>query len=512
MPFRKYTPILYYNPRPAVRWSRRRYFLYPVRMYRVVAPRVSSRKLNILEKAVLGMCRAGVMGVAEIGSHLDIGKDLAALIITQLSDQDYVDSRGMPTPRGLETLEGETFITQDATAGFVFQDPWTGDLFPRFEEREAYADVRFNHARFPELILGTTGKPDYQQPFMPLFIQGTAKMQPSPIEILNAVQQHRRTLRNSSRIRDDDDEIWASQQLPALDRISFIDEEPSDLWLATCLYLPEKGLSANTWNVCDPFGLGDSPLLRRRLEKHIREQTIPKLQSLLMDLLGEQREESINLDDWLNLADREAGLKVEYKLTPAIRKWEELFEDLVAVERAYIEAQELIDSKILLDKLKDILVKSQIAAERLFKVLQKEHPTKGYWKRISERREHNREPLNRFAQNAGFIEPLPEGLLSVDRKAIRKAADDGNGSLRALMLTALLATPDNSAHPLRLASQRHPDLLHLLDQLAQKRNSYAGHATSQYATAQPLELSDITQQIDTVYKLVAATLQLSYQP
>jgi hypothetical protein len=80
------------------------------------------------------------------------------------------------------------------------------------------------------------------------------------------------------------------------------------------------------------------------------------------------------------------------------------------------------------------------------------------------------------------------------------------------MLAALLASPDNSAHPLRLASQRHPDLLHLLDQLADKRNSYAGHATSQYATAQPLELSDITQQIDTVYKLVAATLQLSYQP
>lgn len=513
MPFHKDTLILYYDPRPAVRWSRRQYFLYPVRMYRVVAPRVSSRKLNILKKAVLGMCRAGIMGVAEIGNHLDIEKDLAALIISQLSDQGYVDSHGLPTQRGLKTWDDETFISQDVTAGFVFQDPWTGDLFPRFVEREEYADIRVNETGFPELILGTTGKPDHQRAFMPLPIQGTTKVQPSPIEILNAVRQHRRTLKNARRIRDDSEETWVFQQVRDLGRVSFIDEEPIDLWLTTCIYLPENVLSANTWNVCDPFGLGDSPWLLRRLEKHRKDKTIQGLEKFLLNMLGEQRsEEFANLDDWLTLADREAGLQVEYKLTPAIRKWEELFEDLVAIERSYIEAKELIDSRIILDKLKDILLKSQIAAERLFKVLQSEHPTEGCWKRLSERTGHNRETLNRFARSAGFKEPLPEGLLNVNRNAIRTAADRGNGSLRALMLTALLATPGNSAHPLRFTSQQYPDLLHSLDQLAEKRNSYAGHATNQHATAQPLELADVTQLIDTVYRLVAGTLQLSYQP
>ncbi|MEG4501865.1 hypothetical protein QUB05_32385 [Microcoleus sp. F10-C6] len=512
MPFRKDTSVLYYNPSPKARWSQLKYLLYPVRMYRVVAPRVSSRKVNILEKAVLGMCRAGITEAAKIGHHLDIGKDLTALIISQLADRYYVDSRGNLTQKGQKVLEDETSIAQDVTAGFIFQDPWTGDLFPRFVEREEYAEVRFNSGSL-ELILGTTGKPNYQRLFMPPQVKNTIERQPSPTEIIQAVEKHERTLKNVIRSKeDDDDDTWAYEKLPTLDRVSFIDDEPTDLWLATCIYVPEDSSSANVWNVCDPFGLGDSPWLLHKLEKHRKNQTIQGLEKWLLNMLGDQRKEQFNnLDDWLTRADGEACLQVEDKLTPAIRKWEELFDDLVALERLYIEAEEVTDCKILLGKLEDILTKSQKVAERLLKMLQQDYPTKGKADRLSDRRELNRQPLNDYAENAGFKQPLPPGLLSVDRNSIRKAADYGNGSLRALILATLLATPDNSPHPLRLAAQQYPDLLHLLDELAEKRNA-AAHSSNQRDDTQPRELADLARQIDTVYRLVAGTLQLSYQP
>ncbi|MEG5025940.1 hypothetical protein QUB36_08530 [Microcoleus sp. AT8-B1] len=513
MPFRNDTSVLYYNHSPKARWSQRQYLLYPVRMYRVVAPRVSSRKVNILEKAVLGMCRAGITEAAKIGHHLDIGKDLTALIISQLADRYYVDSRGNLTQKGKKVLEDETSIVQDVTAGFIFQDPWTGDLFPRFAEREEYADVRLNDSGFPELILGTTGKPNYQWAFMPE-VKNTIERQPSPNEIIKAVREHERTLKNVSRIKDDDDDddTWVFEKLPTLDRVSFINEEPTDLWLATCIYVPEDISSGNVWKVYDPFGLGDSPWLLRKLEKHRKNQTIQGLENFLLNMLGDQRKEQFNnLDDWLILADREACLQVEDKLTPAIRKWEELFDDIVALERLYIEAEEVTDCKILLGKLEDILTKSQKVAERLLKMLQQDYPTKGKADRLSDRRELNRQPLNDYAENAGFRQPLPPGLLSVDRNLIRKAADYGHGSLRALMLATLLATPDNSTHPLRLAAQQYPDLLDLLDELAEKRNA-AAHSSNQRGDTQPRKLADLARQIDTVYRLVAGTLQLSYQP
>lgn len=514
MPFRKDTSVLYYNPLPNVRWSQRQYLLYPVRMYRVVAPRVSSRKVNILEKAVLGMCRAGITEAAKIGHHLDIGKDLTALIISQLADRYYVDSRGNLTQKGQKVLEDETSIAQDVTAGFIFQDPWTGDLFPRFAEREEYADVRLNNSGFPELILGTTGKPNYQRAFMPQ-VKNTIERQPSPTEIIQAVAKHERTLKNLIRSKDDDDDddnSWLFEKLPNIERVSFIDDEPTDLWLATCIYVPEESSSANVWNVCDPFGLGDSASLLHTLEKHRKNQTIQGLEKLLLNMLGDQRKEQFNnLDDWLTRADGAACLQVEDKLTPAIRKWEELFDDLVALERLYIEAEEVTDCKILLGKLEDILTKLQKVAERLLKMLQQDYPTKGKADRLSDRRELNRQPLNDYAENAGFKQPLPPGLLSVDRNLIRKAADYGHGSLRALMLATLLATPDNSTHPLRLAAQQYPDLLDLLDELAEKRNA-AAHSSNQRGDTQPRKLADLARQIDAVYRLVAGTLQLSYQP
>ena len=510
MPFSKDDRILYYNPRPKDRWSQQRYLLYPVRRYRVSSP-IPFRQVNILEKAVLGMCRAGVVEAAEIGRHLLIDKDLAALIVSQIADLQSVDSRGNLTERGKKNLEDETSIAQDVKTGFIFQDPWTGDLFPRFVEREQYADVRFNGSGFPELVLGTTGNPNYQSAFMPQ-VKNIIERQPSPPEIIKAVLEHKKTLNNVRRSVGGDDDDWTFEKIPNIDRVTFIDDEPTDLWLATCIYVPEDLSSGYPWNVCDPFGLGNSPWLLRKLERHLKNGTIPGLEKFLLNILSDRQKEPFNnFDDWLILADRKARLQVENKLSPAIRKWEELFEDFVTLERSCIEAEKVTDSKILIDKLEDILTKSQKAAERLLKHFQQDYPTKGKAERLSERRQLNHQTLNNYAKNAGFTQPLPPGLLSVDRNSIRKAADYGNGSLRALILATLLVTPDHSTHPLRLAAQACPDLLHLLDELAAKRNT-AAHNSNQGDDTQPRKLSDLASQIDTVYRLVAGTLQLSYQP
>jgi len=478
-------------------------------MYRVIAPRVSSRKLNILEKAVLGICNTGVVEPDVISEHLDIARDLVALIITQLSDRGLINSRGLPTPEGLKILEDETLISQDASAGFVFQDPWTGELLPRFVERESYAEVRFNDEGFPELVLGTTGRPDYRRPFMPSSINNTIRRQPSPSEILNAIHQHRRALRNSRQSNDSDEDTWTLQQVPYLERISFIDEEPMDLWLTTCLYTPENVFSANIWNVCDPFGVSDSPWLRRRLEKHEREQTIQGLQKLLLNMVEKDRHKTdIAFADWVELANQEASLQVERKLTVEIRRWQDLFEQLVTIERTYLEAKESVDSKSVYNvKLGNIVVEAQKTAESVFHLLQKTYSTKGCWKHLSSKdREFNRHLLNEIADKIGFIIPLPHALLSVDHNYIKLAADSGKQSLRPHILAALLTTINYSEHPLRDLAHEYPSFLQELDELARLRNQ-SGHAGSQQ-----LNLSDIDHQIDNIYKLVSSTLQLTYQP
>src|SRR5690606_42085731 len=44
-------------------------------------------------------------------------------------------------------------------SGYVFQVPWSGDLWPRFVESLDYCELEFNENGFPSVLLGTTGKP-----------------------------------------------------------------------------------------------------------------------------------------------------------------------------------------------------------------------------------------------------------------------------------------------------------------------------------------------------------------
>ena len=55
------TEVLYFRPRAHARWRPpRKYLLWPAWVYRVVAPMPRPRRLNVLEKAMIGLARAGI--------------------------------------------------------------------------------------------------------------------------------------------------------------------------------------------------------------------------------------------------------------------------------------------------------------------------------------------------------------------------------------------------------------------------------------------------------------------
>lgn len=513
MSFKKETPILYFDPRSSTYWSKRQYILLPTWCYRVVAPQVHQRRVNILEKAVLGMCRAGAFSAVEIGKKLDIGSDLAALIIKQLSDQGFLNNQGLLTERGLYILEQETLVIQDMVAGFIFQYPWTGELLPRFVERQEYIEVKFNNNGYPDLVIGTTGKPDYRRAYMPLPVEDIVKTQPSPQEILQAVRKHGKALRyrGYSEEAEDDEKIWTVDQVPDIKRISFVEEYPTPVWLATFVYLPENSFSATNWNVCDPFGLGDSPWLRRKLEIQInKNSTFQGLQKLILEMIDKHKDEGgvdSRFTDFIQLANEEAVMIVEDKLTLDIRRWDSVFNNLVALERTYIEAKELAGLKNFQDKLDDVIVKAQKAVESLLLAVRQIHPTNNSWKVLSlHDREHNRSLLNGVANKLGFTTPLPNSLVDVKQGKVKSAADYGEASLRSHVLAAFLTARHDSKHPLQLVAQKVPDMLIRLDELAELRDK------SSHSSNQQLALPEVSQQISTIYEFVASILGINYQP
>jgi hypothetical protein len=500
------TPILYYDPKSKEKWRDRRFFLYPAWMYRVVAPRTSYNKLNILEKAVLGLANAGVQSAEPIGKHLEIHKDLAALILSELSDRNLINNYGIPTEQGNRLLRDEIFTTEEPIAGYIFQDVWTNELMPRFIDIEESADTRLNPSGFPELNLGSVGQPNYQTLVMPR-VHDLSPQTPNPKDILKAVRSYSKALASNTSDLDVDDmpeESLHNSQILSLKRISFIEEEPTAIWLATFLYLPNDDPD---WLVCDPFGLGDSPWLRKAIKKQFEKDNFRELQKRILGK-SESRDDQGTLSKLMEMYRSDAEQRVEFKLTMAIRRYDDIYASLVRMESDRAQIKALDAAKQQDPLIESCLIQCQKVGEQIFKYISPKYSPNNEWRQLSNNDKNgNRKFINDLAKQLGFTVPLPATLTDVKQGKVRNAAEYGSQSLRPHILAALLATRIFADHPLRNLAKKHPDILSKLDQLATLRDS-SSHASTR---ASP-NLTEVDRCIETVYYLVSNILHLSYSP
>ena len=509
MTFTQDTPILYYDPKIKKEWRDRRFFLYPAWMYRVVAPHTSYSKLNILEKAVLGLANAGVQSAQEIGKHLEIHQDLAALILSELSDRNLIDNYGIPTKQGMRLLEDEIFTAEEPVAGYIFQDVWTNELMPRFIDTEERADTRLNSSGFPELNLGDVGQPNYQSLVMPR-VSDLIPQTPNSQDILKAVRSHSKALgklaSNISDLDDDDmpEESLHNSQILSLKRISFIEEEPTAIWLATFLYLPNDDPD---WLVCDPFGVGDSPWLRKAINKQFEKDNFRELQKRVLGM-SESRDDQGTWSELMKMYRSDAKQRVEFKLTMTIRRYDDIYDSLVRMESDRAQMKNSDSAKQQDRLIESCLIQCQKVGEQIFNYIRPKYLPNKEWQMLSVNDKNgNRKFLNDLAKQIGFIAPLPATLTDVKQGKVRNAAEYGSQSLRPHILAALLATRKFREHPLHDLAQTHPDILSRLDQLATLRDA-SSHASSR---ASPnLTLTECDRCIETVYHLVSNILNLSY--
>jgi hypothetical protein len=493
--FKREAQVLHFGPRlprdPStnhrLRWSARRFVLWPALMYRVVAPEVRERKLNVLQKAVLGMCRAGMTNVQRVGERLHIHADLAALIYLELQERGLLGLNGLPTENGRELWEDETLDTRGMVTGHVFQDPWSGDLWPRFVEKLDYVELQRNPQGFPDLVLGTTGKPRRERAFM--VVPGDLAIPPAPsaADILRAAGRHRSALRRSNSYESaDEDDTFAHAGRVALQRVSLVDDQPTPVFVTSFMYLPEVGDLAGEWHACDPFGLGDSPMLRRALEREMRSSS--GLRSVLEGMIGRSLDEQIqDQKRWAGEIRAMAIHNVEKALSVSARDLPQ-YEDLVALEYAHVEA-ELLGDSCPDHKLRALVGDARRALEATFGAMFQRHPPRQVWRRVYTDGRPVEDDIYRqgvyeaSAKAIGFNVPLPEALARVKPNHVKAACyPDGNWRRRGAIIAAVLAARDDRAHPLRRAAAQEPKLLELLDGVA--RAGGAVHAGAERPSLQ----------------------------
>lgn len=504
--------VLNFGPRHHTPWSSREFLLYPAWAYRVVAPRVRQRKFNILQRAVMGLCRTGQLRVADIANHLSVHKDLAAFIVTELRDLCYLDTEGLPTESGVKALEADAHEFQEMVAGYVFQDPWNGDLWPRFVETLGYCELEFGENRFPSLIMGTTGKPKRHSAFSVIPSSGSLPTPPAPSAIVEAVARHRRALRFRD-VDDNDDESLGSfvSSGVQISRVSFVEKEPQAVFLMSYLYIPESDMGAMDWYACDPFGLGRSSRLRRRVESLMND--VPGLSDVIDRLVGETLHNGYqDQQRWLEGLKIRAGLEIEHRLTVEARALP-AFDQLLAMESARQEMREYAPD-CPERKINEVLRAGVKVLEAVFSSLTIQHPFGEIWKRVYVSKFDSRTRNQFFVQqkdrdvcsatfegafcSLGFDTPIPDSFVKLKPGHIRSVAEYHNHwRLRPLVTATALLAQQDSTHPFAQAAIKAPRLLVTINEIAEAGGG-AGHAGSRSVSVHETE-----HHVDRVYDVVS---------
>ncbi len=267
-----------------LRWSRKRWLLWPVWAWRVVVPTSRNRNLNPVQRAVLRLHIAGVNRFDVLGELLDLDKQLMAYVVAELQGMSLLDERSSPTERANRFLEEAEQDPDALEVGWVYQCTHTGKLLPRFVTDQPAADTEADESGRPLITVGSKGKPSTDGGF--IVRQGRApKRAPSPRDILDAHHRHKRHLRRAHRAGMEPG-LEASQLVGQVSRIA---EAPQLVHLMTFVYVPESMEEEFPWYVAEPFGFGADRVLRDQLDR-IRRESSGGLRDMLDDITGASME------------------------------------------------------------------------------------------------------------------------------------------------------------------------------------------------------------------------------
>jgi hypothetical protein len=471
------TPILIYSPWPKAKTNSRKYLAWPILAYKVLAPKPVQRKVNVFQKAVLGLCRAGKDDLYEISSYLQLDGEIVRFILSELRQAGYIDGNNKITGIGnqlwLSDIERPP-TSEEIVSGYIFQDPWSGKLWPRIVPEIKFANSeRRGNSKYPRLILGTEGssKPHYLEfkHYTGTIVDG----KPTVEDIIRASWHHEREKKIDMAF--DNDEIFEDLEPhfdftnPIIQQVEILSTEPDAYYVVTSVFTPS--ISPDTWSVWDPIGLSASWWLQNEILAQSKVDA--RLSQFLDSFFQTDQQESVQKQEQRTLALLvKESIKSEFGLDANLQPF---FERLYDLEIRYQDATNRETPRQ--DQLESIVMAMGKLLENIFTQLNSDwlHPT--CWKDYDLSDKYKRQVLlNSLIVQVGFDKISAELFPSPRGNDIRYAIETGRGTLKQKIVIAILSAYYRPDHPLRRISRDIPDLWETLFALISDRNASAHDA------------------------------------
>ena len=473
--------------------SGRQWLLWPTWAYRVIVPQPKPERLNLFQRSVLSLCRAGIVHAGEIAQRLNFDKELAAYILNQLEGMGLLDRSKQLTERANQLLAEEPDDQVEPVVGYVFADPFAKELWPRFQRGVlpyAEGEIRGRSATIKQ---GTVGDP---RPIEPRVVWPPKKRMsaPSRRDILRSCLMGIRAEVAYKRAMGTDngtsDGLNVDTLKRHLNRVVLVDTAPEPMFLTTFVFVPKDVRRSSLWQVCDPFGLGTSQRLRKRIEKLVSEssQAGATLKDAIERATGMGFEvEDVDVLDLVRARNQEAAEVVDDKADFDKTICPEVYEQLVQMENEHLEAGNGDISGKAWDeqqrRLKAMVRRAYEVLEECLAYAVKTFPASDIGRPLGGTLEDNGVLLAEIARQIGFEDDPDdrcfERFLRIGGGPVKGVVEYEQRELVALLAATLLVAHDRSEHSLRRCAAEFPKLIVFLNQLKRMRDQSSHHTQTQ---------------------------------
>ena len=484
------TAVVDFGPTPAPHhYGKRKWLLWPVLAWRVAVPVVRWRGLNLFQHYVLALLAAGLRTANEIADRLDLNVQLVGRVLRELEQMGYAERGSRPSGLGLRYLRENEDLKPEVISGYVFRDGISGRLHQRFALNSLnYIPVASKEGirGGAKVDRGSAGRYDtpYCTAVWPPKNDGGPR--PTADEVRAActgwLRQAQAFEPYSAATTSWSGVVQETLRGLGDGRVTVLSSEPEPLFVTTFAYFPEDLDSGTTWQVCDPFGLGVSSLLRGQIEER-REAGDKTLDRVLTKLSDEaNRVDGSELAATQRDRSADAARRVSKRLT-GVKLPDEVRHVLESMEASAIACEKADDAskRHTLERESAALIRRAYrVAEELFSWLTRTWSGHDVSARVGAKAEGNAVDLAELATRLGYVDD--EGafarLFLVQWGAVKGVLEDGNVNVPAMAAVALLSTTDHSAHPLHLAVESLPNLFVLLYRMKRERDPVAHHGSA----------------------------------
>ena len=472
--------------------SGRQWLLWPTWAYRVIVPQPKPERLNLFQRSVLSLCRAGIVHAGEIAQRLDFDKELAAYILNQLEGMGLLDRRKQLTERANQLLAEEPDDQVEPVVGYVFADPFAKELWPRFQRGVlpyAEGEIRGRSATIEQ---GTVGNPRPIEPRV-VWPPRDACPPPSRRDILRSCLMGIRAEVAYKRTMGTDNGTSDGLNVDALkrhlNRVVLVDTAPEPMFLTTFVFVPKDVRRASLWQVCDPFGLGTSQRLRKRIEElaSASSQAGAALKGAIEKATGTGfAVEDVDVLELHRAQNQKAAEVVDDKADFDKTICPEVYEWLVQMENEHLEAVRDVSGKAWDEqqrRLKAMVRRAYATLEECLAYAVKAFPMSDVGRPLGGTLADNGVLLAKIARRIGFEDdpddPCFERFLRIGGGPVKGVVEYEQRELVALLAAALLVAHDRSEHPLRRCAAEFPKLIVFLNQLKRMRDLSSHHTQTQ---------------------------------